>query len=106
MDRKMEEGGVKIPKQTAIPRGKYRVHLTMSARFKRVLPLLVDVPGFTGVRIHAGNTPEDTEGCILIGLMFSEKSGTIMDSQRAVLDLLFQLHPADSHGEEIWITIS
>lgn len=57
----------KIPGKTAIPQGTYKVILTMSNRFKRILPLLVDVPGYTGVRIHPGNTAENTEGCLLPG---------------------------------------
>jgi hypothetical protein len=57
----------KIPGQTAIPAGKYRVIVNHSARFQRLLPLLLDVPGFAGVRIHPGNTAEHTEGCILVG---------------------------------------
>ena len=58
---------VKIPRETAIPAGVYPVTLTPSVRFKRILPLVNTVPGFTGVRIHPGNTIEDTEGCILVG---------------------------------------
>jgi hypothetical protein len=105
-DRKMEEGGIKVPKETAIPRGRYRVKLTMSDRFKRVLPELLDVPGFTNIRIHNGNTPEDTEGCILIGMSYDEKSENIYQSIPAVVDLMKILDPADAHGEEIWITVS
>lgn len=57
----------KIPGVTAIPAGQYRVLLTMSQRFQRVLPLLLDVPGFSGVRVHPGNTHADTSGCVLVG---------------------------------------
>jgi hypothetical protein len=57
----------KIYGRTAIPAGRYRLIITPSARFRRRLPLLVDVPQFTGVRIHPGNTIHDTDGCILPG---------------------------------------
>ena len=57
----------KIFSKTAIPTGTYKVELTYSPRFKRVLPLIVGVKGFDGIRIHQGNFPKDTEGCILVG---------------------------------------
>jgi hypothetical protein len=57
----------KVPGQTAIPTGNYRVIITFSNRFQKHLPLLLDVPGFSGIRIHAGNFHGDTEGCLLIG---------------------------------------
>src|SRR3972149_10690167 len=57
----------KIKKVTAIPDGIYTVLVTWSPRFKRQLPLLIDVPGFDGIRIHPGNTADDTEGCLLVG---------------------------------------
>ena len=68
-DRKLEfDISAKIDKQTAIPRGEYAVVMSQSKRFGIVMPEILHVPGFTGVRIHGGNTSADTEGCILLGL--------------------------------------
>jgi len=71
--------GVKIAGKTAIPAGTYKVRKTMSPRFKKVLPEILNVPGFTGVRIHAGNLASHTDGCLLLGL--NKKKGQVLESQ-------------------------
>jgi hypothetical protein len=78
----------KIYGETAIPTGTYKVVITWSPRFKRQLPLLVDVPGFDGIRIHPGNTHKNTEGCILVG---EEVQGEYLLRSRAAFDRLYAL---------------
>ncbi len=62
----------KIRALTAIPKGTYQVVISYSPRFKRQLPLLLNVPGYSGIRIHPGNKAEHTEGCILVGEYFND----------------------------------
>lgn len=102
--------GVKVPGKTAIPAGRYRVIVNRSERFSRsagrevLLPLLLDVPGFSGVRIHPGNTAADTEGCILPGRGFL--TDRVTDS-RAAFDALFAaILAAIGAGEQVWIEIA
>lgn len=63
----VEREGEKIYGKTAIPVGRYELRWSYSPKFKRYLPELLDVPNYTGVRIHSGNTHKDTEGCPLVG---------------------------------------
>lgn len=79
---------VKIYGQTAIPYGKYKVTINQSVRFKRALPLLLNVPNFQGIRIHTGNKTAETEGCILVGTMRT-KDGMVLNSKIA-FDKLFE----------------
>ena len=69
----------KIAGKTAIPAGNYKVVKSYSPRFKKILPEILNVPNFTGVRIHAGNTAKDTDGCVLLGL--NKTKGAVLDSQ-------------------------
>lgn len=66
-DRKLESGGEKVYAKTAIPRGEYNLVMSFSNRFQKYLPEIQNVPQFAGIRIHSGNTAENSEGCILLG---------------------------------------
>jgi hypothetical protein len=93
----------KVYAQTAIPRGTYKVDITPSARFKRDLPLLLDVPGFSGIRIHPGNTVAHTEGCLLPG---TDRHGKSVGRSVLAFDALFaRLRQAKAKGEAIRIEI-
>jgi len=93
----------KVYGETAIPFGTYKVDITMSARFKRMLPILLDVPGFSGIRIHPGNTAVDTEGCLLPGEQrFAHSVGR---SQLAFQALFVHLWGARQRREAISIEI-
>lgn len=89
---------VKIFGETAIPAGTYKGIINMSNRFKKRMPLLLDVPGFEGIRIHTGNFPKDTLGCILVGQ--EKRPNMIYKSRPAFEDLMLKLH-----GENFEITI-
>ena len=74
----------KVQDKTAIPKGVYDVRITFSNRFQSKLPLLIDVPGFTGIRIHTGNSSKNTEGCLLVGMTWDGKSDWIGSSKVAM----------------------
>ncbi len=91
---------IKVYGKTAIPTGRYKVEVTYSPKFKRYLPLLISVKGFTGIRIHSGNSAEDTLGCLLVG--FNKEKGKVLNS-RVTSDKLTAL--LRNTKEEIHITI-
>lgn len=93
----------KIPGQTAIPAGTYHVLVTYSPKFKRKLPILVNVPMFTGIRIHRGNTAKDTEGCILVGK--NTEKGKVTGSTDYEIVLTRRLSEAEERDETNTIEI-
>ena len=80
--------GEKVYGKTAIPYGTYEVKWTYSPRFKRYMPLIDNVPGFAGIRIHSGNTAKDTEGCILVGQ--NKEVGKVLNS-RGIVNKLYPI---------------
>ena len=95
----------KVPKESAIPRGNYKVIIDKSTRFKRDMPHLLNVPRFEGVRIHKGNTEEDTEGCILVGEYVADNMKSVVNSEIAFKRLFFKMVEAIKNGNEIVIEV-
>ena len=92
----------KVYGQTAIPTGTYRVIINYSNKFKRQMPLLLNVPGFLGIRIHSGNTEKDTEGCLIVGK--NKVVGKVIESKDTYNKLFSMLCEANKK-EAIKITI-
>ena len=87
LEDKVRDAGVKVPNQTAIPTGTYKVIVDHSVHFGKDLPHILNVMGFDGVRIHSGNTDQDTEGCILLGNTWA--GGDFIGDSRAAFDTFF-----------------
>lgn len=106
-DRRLEVGGIKIQNETAIPRGTYPVIIDHSNRFGREMPHITGVSGFSGVRIHAGNTSHDTEGCILIGTAVGRVNGeeAVLNSKSAFSKFYKILEAAIDSGEEVTLEV-
>jgi len=102
-DRYLETGTQKVFGETAIPRGTYNVVLSYSNRFKKYLPELQNVPQFAGIRMHTGNKPEDTEGCLLVGKIKSKDA--IFESAKSFKEFMAELKKVEKK-EKINITIS
>jgi len=97
---------VKVYGKTGIPAGRYKIVITMSTRFGKRLPLLLDVPGFEGIRIHSGNSSKDTEGCIIVGAVNDRTDDDWVGSSKVALNrLLPKIEDALAVREEVWIEI-
>ena len=101
--RDYQHGARKIPGTSAIPEGRYAVVISWSPRMQQWLPILLGVPMFTGIRIHAGNTANDTEGCILVGE--NRKVGMVVNSRIWLKRLKDRIVAAKERGEAVWITV-
>ena len=91
--------------RTAIPTGEYIVTITYSNRFKKMMPLINDVPAFSGARIHPLNTSKETEGCIGVGICDDPNKDWIRDSRKTFAKFMRILKPAIEACENVWITI-
>lgn len=97
--------GTKIFGKTAIPTGKYQVVMAYSSRFKKSLPLLLNVPQYVGILIHGGNTEADTEGCILVGKLDPKKNVIYGAKTLGILSKLIEkIEPTTKKGK-VYITI-
>lgn len=92
----------KVYAKTAIPKGRYKVVISFSNRFKKYLPELIGVKGFAGIRIHSGNTAADSEGCILPG---QTKSKDFVGNSVKAFTALFAKMKKVEKTEKIYITI-
>ena len=105
--RDYANGAYKIKGKSAIPEGRYAVVITWSPRFKTWLPLLVGDQEFSkkwqGIRIHAGNTAKDTQGCILVGK--NREVGKVLDSRKCLYELKQKIVAAKDKGAPVWMTV-
>lgn len=98
-----DAGETKVYGETAIPYGTYKIVLSYSNRFERVLPEILGVKGFEGIRIHGGNTAKDTHGCLLVGK--NTEVGKLTDSQKTLTLLFGKLDHALMNKEKLTIEI-
>jgi hypothetical protein len=104
LEDKMRPEGVKIPKETAIPMGRYEIMLGYSDRFQRLVPRVLNVPMFTGILVHSGNSAVDTEGCLLVGM--TKENDNFIGKSRVAFDALMQKLQRAIKVEKVFITIT
>ena len=105
LEDKVRVDGEKVYAETAIPTGTYTLVLSYSNRFKKVMPEILNVPNFSGIRIHGGNSSKDTEGCLLVGKWDGKTENWISDSKNSYNKLYPLLEEAFNKKENITITI-
>ena len=106
-DRHLEDGGVKVQNKTAIPKGKYNVTISYSNRFKKHLIEVTAVEGFSGIRIHSGNSSKDTEGCIIVGASNQRDDDDWVSESRIAYEKLHKkVKYALSSGESVTLEVS
>ncbi len=106
LEDRVRPEGEKVYGKTAIPEGTYEMVLSYSPRFKKILPEILNVPNFTGIRIHCGNSSADSSGCILVGTWDGEKEDWVSDSKVVFNKLMSLLQKAADNKEKITITIN
>ena len=94
---KFDNGEQKIKGKTAIPYGTYEIKWTYSPRFKKYTPQLMNVPSFEGIRVHAGNTSADTEGCLILGE--NKYVGKVLNSRATINKFYPIIKEACSNGK-------
>ena len=99
---KFDNGEKKVYAKTAIPYGTYEIKWTYSPRFKKYTPQLMNVPSFEGIRIHAGNTSDDTEGCLILGE--NKQVGKVLNS-RATINKFYPIIKKACSKEKVTIEI-
>ena len=105
LEDKVRVDGEQVYAETAIPTGTYTLVLSYSNRFKKVMPEILNVPNFSGIRIHCGNSSKDTEGCLLVGKWDGKTENWISDSKNSYNKLYPLLEEAFNKKENITITI-
>ena len=105
LEDRVRPEGEKVYGKTAIREGKYEIELTHSPRFKKILPEILNVPNFSAIRIHTGNSSKDTEGCIIVGTWDGEKEDWVGSSKIAFDKLMSLLEEATNNKEKVTITV-